>query len=270
VADDAFRLGIAEERAQDGDVLADRGLCEQPSGARIALLEQPPHEALDVAGLDLGEAQAADPVEVGDDAVVEHLPVAGARRFAQPARGAARVVGDPVAGVVAEAHPIELDELAAVAVGLRLALAAPGVVERAGAAPPLAAIDPVGVEVDVAAGQHRARSRRASAVDPAVELRASEQQAAALLAVRDAGRGAAADEVVDPLRLAAEVRGGVRDADPRLGGAPLVLGQALDDLLDDDLEQRRRQHQREAVGLLWHDTHRHPGRDRDARPAPSC
>ncbi len=73
---------------------------------------------------------------------------------------------------------------------------------------------------------------------------ASRDGPACLLGVRDAGRGAASDEVVDPLGLAAEMGGGLGNADPRLGGDALPASQSLRDLLDDDLEHCERKGQR--------------------------
>jgi hypothetical protein len=124
-------------------VLADGRLGQKPTGAGVALLHEPANEPLDVAGLDLREAQAPDVIEVRDDTVVKHLPVGGACRLAEPSRRPALVVGDPVAGVVAEADARQVDELAPVGVGLGLTLATPGVVEGGGAPLALAALDPV-------------------------------------------------------------------------------------------------------------------------------
>jgi hypothetical protein len=63
-------------------------------------------------------------------------------------------MGDPVAGVVAEAHLGEVDELAAIGVSLGLALGAPGVVQGPGASPALAPLDAVGVHAGVSAAVH--------------------------------------------------------------------------------------------------------------------
>jgi hypothetical protein len=60
-ADKALLHRVAEQRPQDGHVLADRRLGQQPVRARIALLDEPAHERLDVARLDLGQSQPHRP-----------------------------------------------------------------------------------------------------------------------------------------------------------------------------------------------------------------
>jgi hypothetical protein len=59
VADDALFLGVAEQRAQHGDVRADGRLRQQAPGARVALLAHPAHEGLDIARLNLRQPEPA-------------------------------------------------------------------------------------------------------------------------------------------------------------------------------------------------------------------
>lgn len=101
-------------RPHNGDVLADRRLAEQPTRpTRILELHQPAHERLDVARLDLAEAQPElDAEERGDP--LEHLAVRAPRRLTEPARRPALVGLDPGARVSAEADRRELARLAAI------------------------------------------------------------------------------------------------------------------------------------------------------------
>jgi hypothetical protein len=75
--------------------------------------------------------------------------------------------------------------------------------------------------------------------EPCVDLREPEQQPRAVLAERDGVATASRDEVVDPLTPAPEVHGDGFDADPGFSRrSSESLGDALDRLVEDDVEQR--------------------------------
>src|SRR5205085_10844322 len=102
-AEHALLNGVSEQRPHNGDVPLDRRAGESVVGApRVRLVGQPLHERLDVARLDLREAELALGVEVRDEPLLEHLPVPAAGRFAEAARRASLVVLDPRARVLTE------------------------------------------------------------------------------------------------------------------------------------------------------------------------
>jgi hypothetical protein len=66
VAQHALLDGVCEEGPDDGDVVADRRRREHALGdVRVGLRREPGDQGLDVARLDLGQAQSALEIEVG-------------------------------------------------------------------------------------------------------------------------------------------------------------------------------------------------------------
>jgi hypothetical protein len=152
VAQYALLDGICEEGPDDGDVVADRRRRERARGnVRVRLRGEPGDQRLDVARLDLGQAQSAFEVEVGDEPCLEHLAIPGPRRAADALGRPAAVVLDPLPRVGTERLARPVSVLAALDVGLSVALESPRFRLRARCAPALLAALAVAVDVGPAA-----------------------------------------------------------------------------------------------------------------------